>query len=136
MHKNVPHTIPLLLLDFRFGAFEEGTLVTCSQLPLDRPDAIAAAFSETAFLSSASSEIWVDLLRSLEKEFEDWEEGRPHQDRCSKNSGGVADESRIVLVTRIKTISQFHRALELFLGAASALMSVMRTGGQSNRNDL
>src|SRR5581483_5724954 len=110
-----------LLLDFRLLGPRESTLVTCSDFPLEDPRVIAAAFSEEAFRTAAAKEIWVDLIYALEKDFSDWEERRPKADRNPGDSGRSISDSRIVIVTRIKTVSQFNRALQLFLQTASAL---------------
>lgn len=104
--------------------------MTCSGFPLEHPTTIAAAFDERVFCTSAATAVWVDLLYALEKEVEDWEECRPHPaSRDSQNPGRIVGESRIVLITGIKTMAQFHRALELLLGTASALVSMTRNCG-------
>jgi len=117
-----------LLFDFQFAGDGVCRLVTSSRLASQSPEYIAGAYSESAFLARAACDVWVDLLYSLEKEFGDWEECRPG---CVPVlAARIAEESRLIVITKLKSLKELHRAEELLLGTARQLAQLLAKGKQ------
>jgi hypothetical protein len=113
----------ILFLDFQFDRDGGCICITRSILPFSDPDSIVAAFSENAFSAPEAASAWIDLLYALENEIDNWKERRSRHSRRSEKSGvSTSDQSRFVYVTRIRTMNEFHRALELILATANALV--------------
>ena len=112
-----------LLLDFQFRSKHECILVTSSPFPFVRPGCIVAAFNASAFQVAGGLDVEGNLLYTIEKELGEWFD---HSQRLSSPVAylepGVTEESIIFAVTKLNSVAQLHRAIELFINAATRLL--------------
>ena len=112
-----------LLVDFQFGRGGNCRVVTTSWLGSGSFEYIAAAYSELAFIPPGATEVWVELLFRLESESGDWLESRPKT--LPVISATIADDSRLILITKLNSLSHPQRVQMLLLSTARRLAQLI-----------
>ena len=135
MNRNCPQ---VLLLDFQLTPPGGGIVIARSPFP-SHPNRVVAVYDASAFGVPGGLEVKVDLLRSFEREFGDWQEqsGPLVSNAANSTSTDSLEATWLLSVDKLKSIAQLHRSIDLFVKAAWRLDGLARkaAGGTREKPD-
>jgi hypothetical protein len=114
-----------LLLDFQIGPCGESILLTRSALPLIGPGTVIAAFNKSAFEIPGGRSVCTALLLSLEKRFNNkFQYASALKTDFANKRTTPRDTCWAFVVSNLASTSEFHGAIDLFLGIALKLTAL------------